>query len=283
MRFMTTLTKLVVGMSRFGEHLLKQKVSGIIVAALAFACGASLAYALKREPRPKQSAPAPPPASCESGGTYSAPPPAVQYTPADEYEFGDSAELQEWKNRHSGAPLPLDYEQAIDWDGLEGAKVVVLRSGRMLAAAGDTLYMLGADRRVVWRFDVPQWVIDFAYVEATGLVYMTSGDNNMFILDGATGKVLHTNGRNGSAGYGAVIPYGDDACIVMDAFGGYRGRETPGMEPMQDGATAWRGTRMLWHVEVPPDARLQVVGSRVYAVTKTKTRLLVRELKVPRR
>jgi hypothetical protein len=50
MRVMEALTKLVVGTSRFGDHLLSRKVSGIVVAALAFACGAGLAYALKSEP-----------------------------------------------------------------------------------------------------------------------------------------------------------------------------------------------------------------------------------------
>jgi hypothetical protein len=52
MRVLEALTKLVVGMSRFGDHLLSRKVSGIVVAALAFACGAGLAHALKGEPRP---------------------------------------------------------------------------------------------------------------------------------------------------------------------------------------------------------------------------------------
>ena len=54
LKMMEALTKLVIGMGRLGEHLLKQKVSGIVAAALAFACGAGLAYVLKREPRPKQ-------------------------------------------------------------------------------------------------------------------------------------------------------------------------------------------------------------------------------------
>jgi hypothetical protein len=51
MTVIEALTKLVVGMSRLGDHLLRQKVAGIIVAALAFACGAGLAYIWKREPR----------------------------------------------------------------------------------------------------------------------------------------------------------------------------------------------------------------------------------------
>lgn len=51
MRVMEALTKLVIGTSRFGDYMLRRKVSGIIVASLAFACGAGLAHALKGEPR----------------------------------------------------------------------------------------------------------------------------------------------------------------------------------------------------------------------------------------
>ena len=51
MKALEVLTRLVVGTSRFGDHLLKKKVSGIVVAALAFACGAGLAQVLKRGPR----------------------------------------------------------------------------------------------------------------------------------------------------------------------------------------------------------------------------------------
>ncbi|MBV9924670.1 MAG: hypothetical protein JOZ96_06465 [Acidobacteria bacterium] len=50
MSFMSALTRIVVGTSRLGDHMLKQKVSGIIVAVIAFACGAGLAHALKAEP-----------------------------------------------------------------------------------------------------------------------------------------------------------------------------------------------------------------------------------------
>lgn len=118
MKVLEALTKLVVGMGRLGDHLLSRKVSGIVVASLAFACGAGLVYALKRGPRPKQVAPA---------------------------------------AAHGNCPLPA-----------------------------------------------------------------------------------------------------------------------------QDGATARPGTRMLWRRDVPPDAELQVVGSKVYAVTKTKDRILLGEIKGPR-
>ena len=141
--------------------------------------------------------------------------------------------------------------------------------------------MLDAKRRVAWEYTVTQWVIDFAHVEATGLVYGTAGDNIMFILDAANGRELYVNSRNGRAGYGLVIPYGRDACLVTDAVGGYREGYTGGYDPMQDGVTAWRGTRVLWHMDVPPDAELQVVGPKIYGVTKTKDRILLKELLVP--
>lgn len=76
--------------------------------------------------------------------------------------------------------------------------------------------------------------------------------------------------------------YGNDECLVMDSFTFYRMGYSGGGSPTQDGVTAWRGTKILWHRDVPPDAELQVVGKRIYAVTNTKTRMLVREIKVPK-
>ncbi len=60
MSSMEALTKLVVGMSRLGDHLLKHKVSGTVVAALAFACGAGLAGVFRHEATP------PPPVVAEA-------------------------------------------------------------------------------------------------------------------------------------------------------------------------------------------------------------------------
>ena len=283
MRVMESLTKLVVGMSRFGDHLLSRKVSGIIVAALAFACGAGLARAPKRGPRTSAPSASPAPVVSPARRAEAVPPAPGVVAPTgddDEEEYG-TRELQEWKNLHGGATLPLSYDSVPNWSKLSRAKVVVLPSGRTLAAAGDALYMLGPDRRVLWRYDQP--TIDFAYVASTGVVCGTGYDNYMYILDASTGRELVSTFRNGRAGYGAVLKYGEDVCLVMDEFSGYRAGYTGGYEPTQDGVTAWRGTRMLWEAPVPPDAELQVVGSKIYAVTKTKDRILVREVKVPKR
>jgi hypothetical protein len=82
---MEALTGLVVGAGRFGDHLLKQKVSGVLAAALAFGCGAGLARALKAEPRKECAAAAEvkpaDPARAEVG---------ISDTPADEGEEEDA-------------------------------------------------------------------------------------------------------------------------------------------------------------------------------------------------
>ncbi|MFN2415965.1 MAG: hypothetical protein ABR603_12535 [Pyrinomonadaceae bacterium] len=284
MRFMELLTKLVVGMGRFGDHLLKKKVSGVVVAALAFACGAGLVHALRREPLTNHAdAYGVSPLPCETIAATLIP--AETATASQNEEEWDTPELEDWKNRHGGVQLRLVYDSMPSWTKPADSKVVVLPSGRTLTALGDVLYMFGADGRAAWKLEVPQTVIDFAYVKATGVIYVTAGDNNLMILDAATGRVLRNESRNGRAGFGVAMPYGEDMCLVTDDLSGYRA-DYRGVEaafaPMQDRVTAWRGTKMLWRVEVPPDAELQVVGSRIFAVTRTKSRVLVKEIEAPK-
>jgi hypothetical protein len=285
MKFMEVLTKLVVGMGRFGDHLLAKKFSGVAVAALAFACGAGLVYTVKLAPRAK-TAGAPPASAPACGGVATRA--AVVTTPEGYSEKEERIDLaiEAWKNSHGGTPLGIDYDPLSDWAKPSDSKVIVLRSGRTLASGGDALYMLGAGGRVVWKYHVPMSVVDFAHVEATGLVYGTGSDNLMFILDAATGKELYNDTRDGRAAFGAVLPYGEDVCLVMENLVGYRVQYLPDdevpYEPLQDSVMAWRGTKMLWNVQVPPDAGLQVVGSRIFAVTRTSSKVLVKEIEVPK-
>jgi hypothetical protein len=52
-------------------------------------------------------------------------------------------------------------------------------------------------------------------------------------------------------------------------------------QPAGDGVSAWRGTKMLWRRELPPDAELRVSGDRIFAVTKTSSRVLFKEITPP--
>ena len=85
MSVMEALTRLVVGTSKFGDHLLSRKVSGTIVAALAFACGVGLADALKREARTPCAAAAPAKAADPARAEVS-----MRDTRADEAEEEDA-------------------------------------------------------------------------------------------------------------------------------------------------------------------------------------------------
>src|SRR5688500_4221279 len=174
MSVMEVLTKLVVGTGKVGDHLLSRKASGLVVASLAFACGALVVSALKPAPGARYVAEPTPPVLKAPPCETAAPPAPIAAAPTDddEEEKYGTRELQEWKHKHSGAPLPVDYDFMSGW--AEMSKVVVLPSGRTLAAAGDTLYMLDAQRRVRWKYDMPQPIVDFAYVEKTGVVCGTA-------------------------------------------------------------------------------------------------------------
>lgn len=206
-------------------------------------------------------------------------------TPCPEEEFPKLI-----NDRHvtkfNGQRLNLEYAsgvQAADIPfALNEAQVTVIGDGGLLVSLGDTLYRLNRQREVIWRYQTAQLMFGFAYVESTNLVYGTAGDNVMFVLDASNGKVLTSDSRNGSAAYGVAAKYGDDMCLVTDNFVMYREKSRGDeMEPMKDGITCWRGTRILWHRDFPPDADLVVNGKRILAVTKSKTAIYVQEITPP--
>ena len=192
----------------------------------------------------------------------------------------------------NGPRLPLRYdglERGSQERLLRESKVLPLSDGCVLAGLGDTLYMLDAGMHVEWTY-TPSWILwDFTVVESTRRVYGTAGDNIMFILDASNGKKLYSNGRNGKAAYGYVVPFGKDMCLISDNFVGYRDAlegwkidKWDMIEPEPDGITAWRGTQALWSIDFPPDAELVVRGDKIYAVTKTDKSIYVREIIPPK-
>lgn len=237
-------------------------------AALTFLCGLTLNWALR--PATPESRPA------LSGETTQTTPPTRTEQVLD---WAASPKGEEWKHRMNGVMLRLDYA-ALSPQLLAEAKVEPLPSGRVLVAADDTLYMLDAGGEKLWEHREEQPIFDFAHVAATGLVYATAGDGNLLILEAWTGRLLLRETRNGRAGFGQTLAYGKDMCLVADDNSGYRSSEDF-IPPMSDGVTAWRGTKMLWHQTLPPDSELRVAGGRIFAVTKTSERVLVKEITPP--
>ena len=157
--------------------------------------------------------------------------------------------------------------QTISRSTLKRARIAWLPKRYRLVGLENHLFRIDSRRRVIWAHKEFQVLFDFAFVDSTGLVYVTAGDNNFFILDATTGEELHRESRNGSAAFGEVRPYGRDQCLVTDYNGGYRDRN---FRDMPDGVSAWRGVKMLWHREIPAEASIQVNGREIYAVYKRK-------------
>jgi len=188
--------------------------------------------------------------------------------------------------KFNGTRINLDYDTGvmsgdIPW-AVDAAKVSPLKGGDLLVNLGDSLYRINRQQHVVWRHPTPQTVFDYAYIESTNLIYGTAGDNIMFVLNATTGKEEFSDSRNGSAAYGVAVKYGDDMCLVTDNLVMYREKfRGDNLEPMKDGITCWRGTKILWHRDFPPDAELVVNGKRILAVTKSKKAIYVNEIMAP--
>ena len=189
----------------------------------------------------------------------------------------------QYVTKFNGKKLRLPYgEEPSDVSfAIDSASVASLEDGGMLTSLEDTLYRLSRDRHIVWSYHTAP-IFSYTFVAGTNMVYGTVGDNGMFILDAATGKELYSDSRNGSAAYGVARNYRDDMCLITDNFVMYREKfRGDNLEPMRDGITCWRGTKMLWHQDFPPDAELVVSGKRILAVTKSKKAIYVKEIVPP--
>jgi hypothetical protein len=185
-------------------------------------------------------------------------------------------------------PVPPEEEEA----SISDAKIKPISHKSLLVMMGNTLYRLDAAKRIVWKYTEGQFMFDFAFIPATGLIYGTAGDGVMFILDATSGKRLVRDAYMGKGAYGVVRAYGKDQCLVTSDFAMYREdwnrlnldlRSIKDFSTSNDEVTAFRGTKALWTRSFPPDADLMVDGKRILAVTKTESTIYVKEMAVPRR
>jgi hypothetical protein len=212
--------------------------------------------------------------------------PAIS-TPTPCLEPEESSQLLDdsYVTKFNGAAIDLGYDgvgaEDVPWV-VDSAKITPIGTGDMLVNMGDTLYRLDEQRYVIWSSPTGPAVFDYTYVESTNLIYTTAGDNIMVILNATTGAEEFITSRNGSAAYGVTEKYGDDMCLVTDNFVMYREKfRRDKIEPMKDGITCWRGTKILWRLDFPPDATLVVNGKRILAVTRSKKAVYVNEIFPP--
>ena len=170
------------------------------------------------------------------------------------------------------------------WDIDDGPAPVRVRrvpGGRRLASVGDTLYMLDARGRVLWKWTSggPPFT-DEPVIDSTGTIYVIGYDLLWAAIDSADGKLKWAGTANGRALYSQIGLYRDDMYYVVTDMRGYRDNTVPHPD---DYLTLCKGNDILWETAIPAGARIRVWRGRLFAVYRRRGRLVSRELKVPRR
>ena len=153
---------------------------------------------------------------------------------------------------------------------------IVVSSKRLLVPVGDVLYMLNADKQIVWEYSVEPNVFYDVRSDANGRIYLAISDGVFRVLE-ADGNEVWGHFMNGSAQYSQIAPYRDGVIVVVN-MDGYRERHTPGDYP-NDHVQYWQNEKMVWSKKFPQKARLEVLGEKVLAVKQTKEGKEVTEIR----
>jgi hypothetical protein len=155
-----------------------------------------------------------------------------------------------------------------------------LSRGRKLATAGDTLYMLDAQNRVVWTWSTQgPPLTDLPIVDSQATIYVIGFDLIWAALDAATGKEKWRGTANGRAVYTQLRLYKDDLYLVVTDMEGYRVNLSD--RTIQDNLTLCRGNDILWETSIPAGTRIKVQNGRVFALVRRKNRMVRREIVIP--
>lgn len=155
---------------------------------------------------------------------------------------------------------------------------IKLSSTEFLIAVYDTLYKIDKNKKVKWKYEIGSDLIDFTYIKHNGLVYGTAHDNTMFILNVNTGEELERISRNGSLAFGQLVQY-KGLCLIVDNNWGYRDRLLD--NSIEDGLTAWIGTKDIWHIDIPPESTIVIKDDKIFALTINNGRISFKKLKQP--
>lgn len=154
-----------------------------------------------------------------------------------------------WVQKKPIAPLPIS-------------------SDRLLATAGDTLYILDPQKKVVWKWCVGNGanIVDQPITDATGTLYVIALDGQLFALDSCGKEKWHYQ-MNGSANFSQIKNYKRDQVLVVVDMKPYR--ETKGIDT-EDKLFLFRDKEIIAEKEFPRNSLLQVWGEKVLAAKQTK-------------
>jgi hypothetical protein len=177
--------------------------------------------------------------------------------------------------------------QRTQTDSLPEGKIrpIVLPDGRMVLTIGDTVYMVGADGKQLWKYANPYGdtlTSEPAFNAERNEIGLVCQDAYFVRLDAATGNKIWDWAMNGSPFYRSVAPYGKGYLTVI------------GMEYYREnnlGFGAWKQTDQLryygdsqkdiWTIDFPINAELVVNGNKIYAVIHKKDEIQLQELHPP--
>jgi outer membrane protein assembly factor BamB len=154
---------------------------------------------------------------------------------------------------------------------------LAISSDRILVTACNSLYMLDSKKRIVWKWATSGPAItDQPVIDSSATIYVIAYDLIWVALDARTGELKWRKDSNGRSGYTQIMAYRDDQYLVVVNEGGYR--ESLSDSTIPDGLLLCKGGDVIWSKEFPPDAKLQVWGDRILAVTSANGRAEIIEI-----
>lgn len=155
---------------------------------------------------------------------------------------------------------------------------LVASHGRLLVTARDTLYMLNSRKQVLWKYYAGAPVVDKLILDSSGMIHGIAMDGIEFAVD-LDGKRRWAHGMNGRANYAQIALYGGDQYLLVVDYSGYR--ESLSDNTLADRVSLCRGDETIWTQDFPRNAELCVWSGRIFAVTQTRKRTTLMELRPP--
>jgi hypothetical protein len=174
-----------------------------------------------------------------------------------------------------------DYWDYVDEDGRRASvQISRLSQNRKLATVGDTLYMLDARNRIVWRWssDGPP-LTDLPIIDSTGTIYVIGYDLLWAAIDSVTGQEKWRGTANGRALYSQLKLYKNGTYLVVTNMEGYR--ESLSDRSIEDNLRLCRGNAILWETHIPAGAKIQVKGGKVFMLIRRNRHTLRQQVSIP--
>jgi hypothetical protein len=154
-------------------------------------------------------------------------------------------------------------------------------NNRLLVTVCDSLYMLDSSGDVIWHWATGSaGIVAQPVIDSTRTIHVIALDLIKVDLDAETGLVKwEDSGSNGKWGYSQMKPYVNDQYLVIidnsnyrDSFGSIR--------YMPDSILLYKGTEQIASADFPAEARLEVWGDRILAISHRKDGMKIQQIKM---